>query len=77
MPMNPNSGWTGQMVFPQMSQLNHQVLGFQQGQIQPGFQNQGLANQQMNLGQRIGGQQFGGQQDFILRNLGACVDTVF
>ena len=30
--------------------------GFQQGQIQPGFQNQGLVNQPMNLGQQIGGQ---------------------
>jgi len=56
MPMNPNNAWTGQSVFPQMLQQNHQVPGFQQGQIQPGFQNQGLANQPMNLGQQIGGQ---------------------
>jgi hypothetical protein len=44
MPMNPNNGWTGQLVFPQMPQQNHQAAGFQQGQIQPGFQNQGLVN---------------------------------
>jgi len=44
MPMNANSGWTGQLVFPQMPQQNHQAVGFQQGQIQPGFQNQGLVN---------------------------------
>jgi len=50
MPMNANSGWMGQPVFPQMPQQNHQALGFQQGQIQPGFQNQGLINQPMNLG---------------------------
>jgi len=56
MPMNPKSGWTGQLVFPQMPQQNHQALGFQQGQIQPGFQNQGLTNQPMNLGQQIDGQ---------------------
>jgi len=56
MPMNANSGWMGQLVFPQMPQQNHQAPGFQQGQIQPGFQNQGLANQPMNLGQQIGGQ---------------------
>ena len=31
-------------------------MGFQQGQIQLGFQNQGLVNQPMNLGQQIGGQ---------------------
>jgi len=55
MPMNANSGWTGQLVFPQMPQQNHQALGFQQGQIQPGFQNQGLVNQPMNLGQQFGG----------------------
>jgi len=54
--MNPNSGWTGQLVFPQMPQQNHQAVGFQQGQIQPGFQNQGLVNQPINLGQQIGGQ---------------------
>jgi len=59
MPMNVNSGWPGQFVFPQQ---NHQATGFQQGQIQPGFQNQGLTNQPMNLGQQIGGQQIGGQQ---------------
>ena len=39
-----------------MSQQNHQAMGLQQGQIQPGFQNQGLVNQPMNLGQQIGGQ---------------------
>ena len=61
MPMNPNSGWTGQLAFPQMPQHNHQPPGFQQGQIQPGFQNQGLVNQPINLGQQIGGQQIGGQ----------------
>ena len=54
-PMNANSGWTGQLVFPQMPQHHHQAVGFQQGQIQPGFQNQGLVNQPMNLGQQIGG----------------------
>jgi len=31
MPMNANNGWTGQPVFPQMPQQNHQVAGFQQG----------------------------------------------
>jgi len=62
MPMNANSGWLGQQVFPQMPQQNHQATGFHQGQIYPGFQNQGLPNQPMNLGQQIGGQQFGGQQ---------------
>jgi len=36
-PMNANNGWTGQLVFPQMPQQNHQAPGFQQGQIQPGF----------------------------------------
>jgi len=51
MPMNANSGWTGQLVSPQMPQQNHQVVVFQQGQIHPGFQNQGMANQPMNLGQ--------------------------
>jgi len=53
MSMNANSGlgrWTGQFVFPQMPQQNHQAVGFQQRQIQPGFQNQGLVNQPMNLG---------------------------
>jgi len=57
MPMNANSGWLEQQVFPQMPQQNHQATRFQQGQIYPGFQNQGLVNQPMNLG----GQQFGGQ----------------
>jgi len=56
MPMNANSGWTGQPVFPQMPQQNHQAVGFQHGQVQPGFQNQGLVNQPMNLGQQVGGQ---------------------
>ena len=51
MPMNANNGWIGQPVFPQMPQQNHQALGFQQSQVQPGFQNQGLAIQPMNLGQ--------------------------
>jgi len=55
MPMNANSGWTGQFVFHQMPQQDHQAGGFQQGPIQPGFQNQGLVNQPMNLGQQIGG----------------------
>jgi len=27
-PMNANSGWTGQFVFPQMVQQNHQATGF-------------------------------------------------
>jgi len=54
MPMNANNGWTGQLVLPQMPQQNHQAPGFQQGQVQPGFQNQGLANQPMNLGQLLG-----------------------
>jgi len=56
MPMNANSGWTGQFIFPQMPQQNHQAIGFQQRQVQPGFQNQGLINQPMNLGQQISGQ---------------------
>jgi len=56
-PMNVNNGWTGQFVFPQMPQQNHQAMGFQQGLMQPGFQNQGLINQPMNLGQQVGGQQ--------------------
>jgi len=56
MPMNANSGWTGLLVFPKMPQQNHQASGFQQGQIQPGFQNQGLPNQLMNLGQQFGGE---------------------
>ena len=54
--MNANSGWPGQQVFPQMPQQNHQATGFQQSQIQPGFQNQGMVNQPMNLGQQFGGQ---------------------
>jgi len=62
MPMNANSGWLGQQVFPQLPQQNHQATGFQQGQIYPRFQNQGLPNQPMNLGQQIGGQQVDGQQ---------------
>jgi len=56
MPMNAKTGWTGQLVFPQMPQQNHQAIGFQQGQIYPGFRNQGLPNQPMNLGQQFGGQ---------------------
>jgi hypothetical protein len=56
MPMNANGGWNGQLVFPQMPQQNHQAPGFQQGQIQLGFQSQGLANQPMNLGQQMGAQ---------------------
>jgi len=28
-PMNANNGWTGQFVFPQMTQQNHQGIGFQ------------------------------------------------
>ena len=54
--MNANSGWTGQLLFPQMPYQNHQAIGFQHGQIQPGFQNQRLVNQPMNVGQQIGGQ---------------------
>jgi len=56
MPMNANNEWTGQPVFPQMPQQNHQAPRFQQSQVQPGFRNQGLANQPMNLGQQFGGQ---------------------
>jgi len=56
-PMNANSGWTGPFVLPQMPQQNHQVMGFQHGPMQPGFQNQGLINQPMNLAQQFGGQQ--------------------
>ena len=37
--MNVNNGWTGQFVFPQMPQQNHQAMGFQQGPMQPRFQN--------------------------------------
>ena len=55
--MNANDGWTGQFIFPQMTQQNQQAVGFQQGQVQVSFQNQGLANQPMNLAQQIGGQQ--------------------
>ena len=53
--MNANNGWMGQFVFPQMTQQNHQAVGFQQGQMQVGFQNQGPANQRMNIAQQIGG----------------------
>ena len=56
-PMNAHNGWIGQFVFPQMTQQNHPATGFQQGQMQFGFQNQGPANQPMNLAQQIGGQQ--------------------
>jgi len=56
MPMDANSGWTGRFAFPQMPLQNHLAVRFQQGQIQPEFQNQGLVNQPMNLGQQIGGQ---------------------
>jgi len=62
MPMNSNSGWLGQQVFPQTPQQNHQATGFQQGQICLGFHNLGLPNQPMNLRQQIGGQQIGAQQ---------------
>jgi len=31
-------------------------MGFQQGPMQPRFQNQGLVNQPMNLAQQAGGQ---------------------
>jgi len=37
MPMNANSGWPEQQVFPQMPQQHHQATGFHQGQIYPGF----------------------------------------
>jgi len=40
-----------------MPRQNHQAMGFQQGLIQPGFQNPGLTNQPMNLTQQVGGQQ--------------------
>jgi len=56
-PMNVNNRLTGQFVFPQMGQQNHQATGFQQGQMQHGFQNQGPVNQPMNLAQQVGGQQ--------------------
>jgi len=36
-PMNANNGWTGQFVFPHVTQQNHQAMGFQQGQMQVGF----------------------------------------
>ena len=52
-PMNVSNGWTGQFVFPQMAQQNHQATG----QVQLGFQNQGLINQPINHTQQIGGQQ--------------------
>jgi len=55
-PTNVNNGWTGQFVFLQAPHQNHQAMGFQQGPVQPRFQNQGLVNQPMNLGQQIGGQ---------------------
>jgi len=55
--MNANNGWTRQFDIPQMTQQNHQAAGFQQGQMQVGFQNQGPANQPMNLAQQMGGQQ--------------------
>jgi len=42
--MNANNGWTGQFIFPHVTQQNHQAVGFQQGQMQVGFQNQGPAN---------------------------------
>ena len=56
-PINVNNRWTGPFVFPQMAQQNHQATGFQQGQMQLGFQNQGPVNQPMNLVQPVGGQQ--------------------
>jgi len=56
-PMNVNNGWTGQFIFPQTPQQNYQATGFQQGPMQPRFQNQGLINRPMNLGQQVGGQQ--------------------
>jgi len=62
MPMNANSGWLGQQVFLQTPQQSHQAIGFQQGQVYPGFQNQGVPNQPINLGHQVGGQQVGGQQ---------------
>jgi len=40
-PMNVNNRWRGQFVFPQMAQQNHQATGFQQGQMQLGFQYKG------------------------------------
>jgi len=44
MPMNANNGWTEQSFFRHVTQQNHQAAGFQQGQMQAGFQNQGLVN---------------------------------
>jgi len=55
-PMNVNNGWIGQFVFPQTPQQNHHGMGFQEGPMQPGFQNQGLLNPPMNLTQQVGGQ---------------------
>jgi len=55
--MNANNGWTGQFLFPHVTQQNHQATGFHQGHMQVDFQNQGPANQPMNLAQQIGGQQ--------------------
>jgi len=49
--MNVKNGWTGQFVFPQMAQHNHQAAGFQHGQMQVGFQNQGPANKPTNFAQ--------------------------
>ena len=54
--MNVNNGWIGQFVFPQTPQQNHHGMGFQEGPMQPGFQNQGLLNPPMNLTQQVGGQ---------------------
>jgi len=31
--MNANNGWTGQFVFPHVTQQNHQATGFQRGQV--------------------------------------------
>jgi len=56
-PMNANNGWTEQLFFPHVTQQSHQATGFQQGQMQVGFQNQGPVNQPMNLTQQVGGQQ--------------------
>jgi len=39
-----------------MAQQNHQATGFQQGQVQLGFQNQGPVNQPMNLAKQVSGQ---------------------
>jgi len=51
MPMNANNGWIEQLFFPHVTQQNHLAAGFQQGQMQVGFQNQGPINQLMNLPQ--------------------------